>query len=105
LCNLINYALAFLCTITQKEIYLPFLTTISLWIARFTSIIHEVQIWSIKFKKGNRTNYGKFSIKYTGTEIWNGIPKKIKDSWIMYKKEIQNGNENIFVVSRQTISL
>jgi hypothetical protein len=31
-------------------------------------------------KKGNGTNYGKFSIKYTGTEIWHGIPKKIKDS-------------------------
>ena len=27
-----------------------------------------------------------------------------KNKRFMYKKEIQNGNENIFVVSRQTIT-
>ena len=41
---------------------------------------HNTRSTNLIHKKGNRTNYGKFSIKYTGTEIWNGIPKKIKDS-------------------------
>ena len=40
---------------------------------------HNTRSTNLIHKKGNRTNYGKFSIKYTGTEIWNGIPK-IKDS-------------------------
>ena len=62
---------------------------------------HNTRSTNSIHKKGNRTNYGKFSIKYTGTKIWNGIPKSKR---FMYKKEIQNGNENIFVVSRQTIT-
>jgi hypothetical protein len=36
---------------------------------------HNTRSTNLIHKKGNRTNYGKFSIKYTGTEIWNGIPK------------------------------
>ena len=27
----------------------------------------------------NRTNYGKFSIKYQGAKVWNNLPADLKD--------------------------
>ena len=63
---------------------------------------HNTRTSNLIHKKRIRTNYGKFSVKNKGTEIWNKIPKKNKR--FKYQNEIQKGNENTsIIISRQAI--
>ena len=41
---------------------------------------HNTRKSNLIHKKRIRTNYGKFSVKNKGTEIWNKILKKVRDS-------------------------
>ena len=39
---------------------------------------HNTRSASNIFIDYRRTNYGKFSLKYTGAQIWNNLPKELK---------------------------
>jgi hypothetical protein len=59
------------------ETYEPHLMIILPQILKYTIMTPESQIPFTK--KYFRTNYGKFSIKTKGTDLWNKIPSQIKD--------------------------
>ena len=41
---------------------------------------HNTRSASNIFIDFKRTNYGKFSLKFRGAQIWNELPKDLKDS-------------------------
>jgi hypothetical protein len=52
---------------------------------------HDTRKSNSIHKKYFRTNYGKFSIKTKGTDLWNKIPSQIKDfsSKIPFKRAVK----------------
>ena len=61
-------------------------------------ILDQHQIFFIEYR---RTNYGKFSLKYRGAQIWNNLPNtlKISKTYRSFKKSAK-----VYVQNQTTLN-